>query len=190
MSNKTDLRVLKTHQNIKNAFSNLLLEKSFKDVTVQNICDAALIGRSTFYDHYYDKYDLLNKMTKEICNEFKSYVESRFNLNNSGDFTKIVSDMAKHFSMKKNTIIGLLRVHTESADLYDDLKNILIEACSCYLENKKFISKYTVSNEYIWCHYASYVLTSLQLWLELGENDYDLKLANKLQSILFECDNK
>ena len=58
MNKKTDLRILKTRENIKTSFINLLLVKNFKDITVQNIIDEALIGRSTFYDHYYDKYDL------------------------------------------------------------------------------------------------------------------------------------
>lgn len=38
MISKTDLRIVKTNENIKNAFCNLLLEKNFKDITVQNIC--------------------------------------------------------------------------------------------------------------------------------------------------------
>lgn len=190
MGNKADLRVLKTHENIKNAFSSLLLEKNFKDVTVQNICDEALIGRSTFYDHFCDKYELLSKMVDEITKDFKQFIEMRFDLNNSDDFTKICFHMIKHFSTKKNTLRALLNVHTETTNLWDDLKNILIAACSSYLENKKFISKHNVSNEYICGQYASYVLTSLQLWLELGENDNTLDLANRLQAILFESDEK
>ncbi|WP_026883908.1 TetR family transcriptional regulator [Clostridium akagii] len=188
MSEKIDLRILKTHRTIKNAFSNLLLVKGFKNITVQNICDEAVIGRSTFYDHYHDKYDLLSKMLEEVEDEFKSYIKSRFDLNNSQDFTTIVSNMIKHFYTQKTIMMGLLNVHTESVDLYDDLKNILIEECSSYLEHKNFISKFNVSNEYICRHYASYVLTSFQLWLEYGENDSTLELSNKLQKFIFESD--
>jgi AcrR family transcriptional regulator len=54
MTEKIDLRVVKTRENIKNTFSELLLEKDFSSIAVQNICDRALIGRSTFYDHYCD----------------------------------------------------------------------------------------------------------------------------------------
>lgn len=189
MTNKSDLRVLKTSESIKNAFSNLLLKKLFKDVTVQNICDEALIGRSTFYDHFCDKYDLLNKMVEEIVKDFNQHIKGRFTLDNSNDFTKIGYDMIEHFSSKRNIIRALLNVQTENTNLRNDLKNILVEACSSYLEKKKFISKYNASNEYICAQYASYVLTSLQLWLELGENNDNLELANKLQAILFECDN-
>lgn len=186
MVSKTDLRIIKTNENIKNAFSNLLLEKTFKDITVQNICDEALIGRSTFYDHYSDKYDLLNKMVEEISNKLKPYIKIRFNLNNTNDFTPTFSDMLRHLSKEKTKILALLNVHTEFADLYSNLENILITGCMDFLSNKNFKSKFNVSNEYICRHYASYVLTSFQLWLEFDENQGALELANKLQEILFE----
>lgn len=186
VSDKIDLRVLKTRENIKNTFSSLLLEKDFKNITVQNVCDRALIGRSTFYDHYCDKYDLLNKMVEEIISEFKPYLKSRFDLNNLDDFTKVGVDVLKLFSKKKNTIKALINVHTEAVDLYDELKKLLIEGCSCHLNKSNFVSKYNISNEYICGHYASFVLTSFQLWIELGENENNLQLANKMHSILFE----
>lgn len=186
MSDKIDLRVLKTRENIKSTFSNLLLEKDFKSITVQNICDRALIGRSTFYDHYCDKYALLNKMVEEIICEFKPYLNNRFNVNNLDDFTKVGVYTLKLFSNKKNIIKALLKVHTEDADLYDELKKLLIEGCSCYLNKSNFVSKYNISNEYICGHYASFVLTSFQLWLELGENENNLKLASRINSVLFE----
>ncbi|MDS0527903.1 TetR/AcrR family transcriptional regulator [Clostridium sp. SHJSY1] len=192
MINKCDLRILKTHKNIKNTFSNLLLEKHFKDITVQNICDEALIGRSTFYAHFCDKYDLLNKMVEEVAKDFKKHIEIRFNSDNSdnsNDFTEIVDNMIKYLSTKKNTISALLEVHTETADLYSTLKNILIESCSSYLENKNFISKYNVSNKFICAQYAAYVLTSVQLWVESDEHDHTLELSNKVQALLFKCDN-
>lgn len=186
MISKTDLRIIKTKENIRNAFSNLLLEKSFKDITVQNICDEALIGRSTFYDHYTDKYDLLNKMVDEISNEFEPYIKIRFNLDNITDFTTTFSDMLRHLSKEKTKILALLNVHTEFADLYSNLENMLLKECMSFLSSKNFKSKFNVSNEYICRHYVSYVLTSFQLWLEFDGNDGALELANKLQAILFE----
>ncbi|WP_143316512.1 TetR family transcriptional regulator [Clostridium sp. HBUAS56017] len=185
MSKKVDLRVLKTHENIKNAFSNLLLEKSFKDITVQNICDRALIGRSTFYDHYFDKYDLLNKMVHETFDELKPYIKNRFNIINSHDFIDVCSGIIDYLGNRKTTIQALLSVHAETIDLYADLKNLLIEECLNYLEHKKFKSKFNVSNEYICFHYASYVLTSFQLWLQYGESGAGLDLAYEMQEILF-----
>ena len=61
----TDLRVLKTRDAIKSHFLDLLLNKSFTDITVKDIADAARIGRGTFYLHYKDKFDLLDQLINE-----------------------------------------------------------------------------------------------------------------------------
>lgn len=57
--NKQDLRVLKTQKAFMHAFTELLETKAFDRITVQDLCDRALVQRSTFYRHYKDKYHLL-----------------------------------------------------------------------------------------------------------------------------------
>ena len=60
-----DRRIRKSQQAIKTAFIDLLHKYDFNDVTVQQITDLADINRGTFYTHYLDKYDLLDKMEDE-----------------------------------------------------------------------------------------------------------------------------
>ncbi|MGX8700907.1 TetR/AcrR family transcriptional regulator [Caproiciproducens sp.] len=66
MEKKTDLRVIKTEKAIKKAFLELMREEGFSNVTVKKIIERAEINRGTFYIHYADKYDLLNKMEDEL----------------------------------------------------------------------------------------------------------------------------
>ena len=61
---KTDRRSIRTQRLLGDALIALLLEKRYDDITVQDILDRANIGRSTFYEHYWDKEDLL---TSEIA---------------------------------------------------------------------------------------------------------------------------
>lgn len=53
--NTQDLRVVKTINNIENVFLDLLQERDFSAITVQDILDRALINRKTFYRYYKDK---------------------------------------------------------------------------------------------------------------------------------------
>ncbi|ALN77581.1 TetR/AcrR family transcriptional regulator [Staphylococcus agnetis] len=62
--NKQDLRVLKTQKAFMHAFTELLKTKAFDRITVQDLCDRALVQRSTFYRHYKDKYHLLTCATE------------------------------------------------------------------------------------------------------------------------------
>jgi AcrR family transcriptional regulator len=54
-----DRRVRKTRELLRGALLDLILEKGYDRVTVQDILDRADVGRSTFYAHYRDKDDLL-----------------------------------------------------------------------------------------------------------------------------------
>jgi AcrR family transcriptional regulator len=53
-----DLRVRRTRMMIEKAFGELLEEKGFQAVTIQDIAERAMVNRATFYDHYQDKYEL------------------------------------------------------------------------------------------------------------------------------------
>jgi AcrR family transcriptional regulator len=72
---KVDRRVLKTQGAIKKAFLELMSEKKFDNITIQDISDRANVNRSTVYLHYLDKYDLLDKMIEEHINELKETSE-------------------------------------------------------------------------------------------------------------------
>ncbi|MDR4947139.1 TetR/AcrR family transcriptional regulator [Neobacillus cucumis] len=72
---KVDRRVLKTQEAIKKAILELMSEKKFDDITIQDISDRANVNRSTVYLHYLDKYDLLDKMIDEYINELKETSE-------------------------------------------------------------------------------------------------------------------
>ncbi|MGE7111937.1 TetR/AcrR family transcriptional regulator [Lysinibacillus sp. NPDC047702] len=64
--NFTDLRVIRTIEAIKDALVELIEEKGFDSITVKDITSKAKINRGTFYAHYQDKYDLMNRYQEEI----------------------------------------------------------------------------------------------------------------------------
>jgi AcrR family transcriptional regulator len=47
---------------LQQAMENLLKTKGFEEISVQDIADAATVNRATFYDHYTDKFALLECM--------------------------------------------------------------------------------------------------------------------------------
>lgn len=52
-----DLRIKKTYRALFEAFTELLEEHRFEDLTVAMLCDRAMIRRTTFYKHFRDKND-------------------------------------------------------------------------------------------------------------------------------------
>lgn len=57
--NPNDPRAKRTKKYIQKAFTDLLAEMDFEDLSIQDIMDRAELNRATFYNHYQDKYELL-----------------------------------------------------------------------------------------------------------------------------------
>ena len=57
-----DPRMRRTRQLLQGSLRNLMQSKSFDEIAVQDITEAATVNRATFYDHYTDKYALLEAM--------------------------------------------------------------------------------------------------------------------------------
>ena len=61
-----DLRIQRTRRILLTALMELTIQKGFDSVTVKDICEYAMVNRSTFYRHYMDKYDLLKQYMDEL----------------------------------------------------------------------------------------------------------------------------
>lgn len=78
-TSKEDVRVQRTRKLLQQALIDLTVEMGFAVVTVRDICNRAMVNRSTFYRYYLDKYDLLNQYMDEIqaaTSEAASLVEA------------------------------------------------------------------------------------------------------------------
>ena len=68
------IHVKRTRSLILQAFGELLAEKGFEAISVQDVTDNAEINRAAFYKHFVDKYALLDYTIKEM---FKREIEKR-----------------------------------------------------------------------------------------------------------------
>jgi AcrR family transcriptional regulator len=73
---KVDRRITKSQESIRKAVIELMSEKSFDDITIQDIANRANVNRGTIYLHYVDKFDLLDKLIDDHINELRVMCES------------------------------------------------------------------------------------------------------------------
>lgn len=84
---KTDLRIQRTKDAIREAFKSLVMELPFEKITVKAIAERARINRNTFYLHYETVDDLL----REIQNDYQSrYIEKIKDFDYLNDTEKLV----------------------------------------------------------------------------------------------------
>jgi AcrR family transcriptional regulator len=71
---KTDRRVERTRQLLQTALSELILEKGYEKVTVQDVIDRANVGRSTFYAHFESLDQLLLSGFEPLRAQFEDFL--------------------------------------------------------------------------------------------------------------------
>jgi len=72
---KQDLRIIRTDRRIRETFLQLIDEVGFDAVTIKLLTERAEVNRGTFYHHYADKYELLERMTNEIFEKIEATFE-------------------------------------------------------------------------------------------------------------------
>lgn len=75
---QTDLRVVKTLKQIDRALLETLAQRPFEKITVELICQAAMINRSTFYKYYQSKYDLMERYLQRTLDAFRRQIDVAF----------------------------------------------------------------------------------------------------------------
>ena len=96
-----DRRITKTRKAIYAAFLQLLNQKNFETITVQEIIDLADVGRSTFYSHYESKELLLDELCRYL---FHHLFEREKNISIEAYLTHIFL----HFKTTQDHVTSLL----------------------------------------------------------------------------------
>lgn len=129
--NKNDLRFKKTEIAIKETY--LSLKKSKKDIKIKDLCEKAMINKTTFYAHY----ETLESLKKQVCSEsIKKILANCRNVN--GIFTDtnaFVNEICDIFRKNSKTILKL----------YDNDINAVVNDIEKELLNN-YISKDTTTD--------------------------------------------
>jgi AcrR family transcriptional regulator len=81
-----DLRIMKTKKNLYESLLYLMKEQVFETIKVADICQKAMINRSTFYAHFEDKYALLNSLILDLKEGLKEELEKNHKITNSKEY--------------------------------------------------------------------------------------------------------
>ena len=165
-----DRRQKKTRQAVYRAFTGLLEEKSYSNITVQEIIDSADIGRSTFYAHFETKDDLL----KSTCrNMFDHIFEDHPSSESSHDFSAgadSLKDRLTHilYHLKDDRKWYERIFACESADLFwGYFKTQFLELSRRYGAEDK-ADKLSVPGDFYLNYYCSTFIEAVKWWFANG----------------------
>ncbi|MDH2926919.1 TetR/AcrR family transcriptional regulator [Lonepinella koalarum] len=120
-STTIDLRIQKTHKAIQTAFIELLGQKEYEKITVQEITETALISNNTFYKYYAGKSGLAGKMIAEFKTFYSEFLNKREQMSNPLQDLQTLHD--KVFA-KRELILALWKIKTPRHHLYADMQQM------------------------------------------------------------------
>jgi AcrR family transcriptional regulator len=106
---KQDRRSQRTRHLVNSALMELLREKRYDAITIQDLLDRANIGRSTFYTHYFDKEDVLVSLSEQMLELFRHQISQR----KTGQSIIPSLEIFQHASENYQFFQAMLRGHAE-----------------------------------------------------------------------------
>ena len=122
MREKEDLRIVKTKASLYRSLLDLMKSKSFEDIKISEICSKALINRSTFYDHFNDKNELLQSMMYDMRDEFSHIIEMNKVISKEEYYIELLKSILDHIEDNKDVYSSVAKMNYNSA-----IKDIMIQ---------------------------------------------------------------
>lgn len=161
---KVDQRVRLTRKLLQDALVALMQEQHISKISIRALCEVAGINRSTFYAHYTDQYDLLDKMEQEVLDNLNNYLSKQ--------------DLDENHPLSVQVLIKVLDYAKENVELF---KALLSENCDYSFQKDLMELAQVISSqqnqsfdertqEYIKTFGLTGTISMLQQWLH-GEMD-------------------
>ena len=111
-----DRRILKTRNAIYDAFCKLIIRNDYNKITIQDIINEANIGRSTFYEHFETKDNLLDSLCIRTFDHIFHPDDDADCVYQSNTFKEKIIHILYHLLEIKDVLKGILR--SEGHDIF------------------------------------------------------------------------
>ncbi|MGE7603511.1 TetR/AcrR family transcriptional regulator [Peribacillus sp. NPDC097675] len=180
---KVDLRIRKTRKAIKEAFLSLIQTKGYERITIQDIAEEAIINRNTFYLHYVDKPDLMDKLCKESMEKLNVCMNLEVNDIQEMNRDMFISILSETFKVIEADIVFFKAMLSQNGHpnfsmyLKEALKSIMLSGIGDHYPNQKI----KIGLEYI----ISGLVGVICMWITDSENLVVEDVVEQLSEIHF-----
>ena len=196
---KTDRRVQRTRQALRKALLELIKEKGYDLISVEEITQRANLGRATFYLHYKDKEDLLVDEFNELANErarslseipFSSWLPDLENPSSTSE-NKPASPFLMVFQhVANNSDLYQIILKNEKSDrIIERIRKIITQTITEFMQTK--IKKdpipilFEVPIDLLATYFSAALLSCVDWWLEAGTSYSPEEMTRMFQHLIF-----
>lgn len=169
MKKKEDLRILKTKASLYRGLMNLMKKKPFEEINVSEICKESLINRSTFYDHFNDKYELIEYLMNDMRNELNEKINKSNKTNTIKEYyIELMRVLLEHIKSNIDVYSSAIKINSNSI-AKDMMTDVIIISATKEIE-KNYINKSNIPTKLIVLYYASGIINITIDYLNRSKN--------------------
>jgi AcrR family transcriptional regulator len=200
IKNKTDRRIQRTRQSLRTALLELIKEKDYDAISIEEITERANVGRATFYLRYKDKEDLLLDEFREMANEkvqtlseipFSAWLESREDITDVGEKRPAPPLLIVFEHIYDNSELYSILLKSEKASrVIERIRKISTEAIVQFVEAKTktdpvpFLFKVPI--EFFAAFFSGALLSTVDWWLEEGLHHTPREMTHLFQDLFIQ----
>jgi len=196
---KTDRRIQRTKQALRNTLMGLIKEKGYDSISVEEITQRANVGRATFYLHYKDKEDLLVDEFSELANErartlseipFSAWLpdlenpERAIENKPSEPLLMVFQHVANHADVYR-----ILLQNEKSDRILERIRKIVAQSIAKFMqtkiENDPIPILFEVPIDLLSAYFSGALLSCVDWWLEQGSSYSPEEMTRMFQRLFF-----
>lgn len=163
----------------------MMEEMPFEDIKVKELCDRAMIRKSTFYKHFADKFELLAFIVKETINDFNERIRRDSPTDDPVAFYNKMLDYVFEFA-KANQKLIRSAIRSDSLVLLLNImsQQVMPDICQKLKQVQARGHRMPASPEVMATFFAGGISESLRSWFTGGKKCSEEDIKKQLSDIM------
>lgn len=180
---KENRSVIKTKNQLKLGLITLLKDKPAPEITVKELCELADVNRGTFYYHYSDIFDMINKVQEGFFEDFYEIINDIINYNGKIINPDFFIEQVFEFFAENAELSEIFLGANGDKSFLDSLKELVDKKCSVMWSEAGSHMKdaeFDLFNSFI----INGFIGLLETWLKAGRKQSPKYMANFVAKII------
>lgn len=179
---KENRKVKYTKMVLRQSLLECMRDKPINKITVKEICERADVNRGTFYVHYKDPYDLLERIEQDLYAEIYAALEKR--LQDSVSMGEVVREIFEYI-VHEAALCKILFSEYGDTEFLEKIMNIAKEICEAEWSSMLPADR-DMPLDYVYAFIAKGCVGVLQIWIQGGMRETAEEMAQMVMQIVYQ----
>lgn len=185
MNETLDLRIQKTYMALTSSMIEMMETMPLENIKVKDLCERAMIRKSTFYKHFADKYELLEFIIKSAIDEHNAKIEVELAESTPLDYYPQIIDYIFGFVKSNEQLVRSAAKSNSLMTILEILSRQIIFDIRQRMEyDKSKGHKLPVSAKVVAAFFAGGIAENIRQWIIGDEKADETELKKQIDCII------